>query len=401
MSSINKGFYSLCIPLLTLLMFIGCENPGSVGGNFVDKTELTFDTLAISNIQPQSFIGYTGRMNFVSLGKYSDPVFGDIETSALLKPSINHSLPTGDSLDNDYSMKLELVIDSVNTYGDTLSASNFSVFEVTSDWNGATYKIDSELTYDESKLIGSFSLGDENSIIINLSNEWRSTYGRYFHNTDSDADSLYRYEFKGLVLVSRDGNNKISFPSINSSKFLAINEVDADTTELGIRDWAYSFNRSGEDYPSDVSPLHTTLEHMLHFNIGDFINDFQDENFVRAEIIFYEAADLLEENLPTNHNRLRVPSISLDVGYEEDPAYEFQFGAAESPGVKQNSDNSFRINITDYLNNSLYSNEDERDLYFGIGSNEGALRSTLVYNETATANVRPKLIITSLKDGEE
>ncbi|MEX0719768.1 MAG: hypothetical protein WD059_03810 [Balneolaceae bacterium] len=407
MSSKNKGFTSLCIPLLTLLiLFTGCEDPGSVGGEFIDKQELTFDTLSISGIQTQSFSGYTGRLNFVTMGKYSDPIFGDIDATAILKPDISASLPEGDQLHEDYSMKLELVIDSINTYGDTFSEANYTIYEVASQWNGATYRFDSELDYNNTTPVGTFNLNDEgvDTVVVDLSDEWKDVFAGFYHNEGSGADSSYRHDFHGLALVADDGTNKISFPNINSSRFLAINNVDPDTTNFSIRDWAYTLDRTGETTQEDVSVLHTTLEKMLLINLDEFLNQFVDENFIRAEILLQEATEELE--LLVHENRLGVNSLRIDIGYEEDPAYEFQLGGAETIGFKD-SDNSFRINLTNYLNNSVYGSEDRTEFYIGVGSNTdelrstGILRSTLIYNETASEALRPKIIITSLTGDEE
>ncbi|MEX0608784.1 MAG: hypothetical protein WD016_10545 [Balneolaceae bacterium] len=402
MSSTHKGLAAFCIPLLTLLiLFTGCEAPGSVGGDFVDKSELTFDTLSISNIQPQSYNGYTGRLTFVTMGNYSDPVFGDIEARALLKPTRSTSMPEGELLDSDeYSMQLQLVMDSLSTSGDTLSPANYSVYEVTSQWNGSTFRLDSELSYNETNLVGSFSITNEDTVTVDLSDEWKNTFAGYLQNDAPDADSVYQYEFRGLALVADDGAGKLSFPRMASSRFLAINTEDPDTTNFSVRDWAYNLNRTGETTQSDVSALHNTVEGMLLLNIEGLIEEFEDNNLIRAEIVFYEAIDELE-GLPANHVRRTVNSIGMDIGVEEDPAYDFQFGALEATGSRNSSDGSFRINITNYINNTIYGTEDRTDLYIGIGSNTGDLKSALIYNQNAPENLLPKLIITSLTDDEE
>src|SRR5690554_4107660 len=117
MTNTTKGLTTLCICLFTVLaLFTGCEDPGSIGEEYIDKSELTFDTLSVKAIQNQNYTGYSGRLAHIATGNYSDDIFGDITALALLKPSL--SLPAGKKLTDDHDLKLKLLINNVLTYGD-------------------------------------------------------------------------------------------------------------------------------------------------------------------------------------------------------------------------------------------------------------------------------------------
>lgn len=382
-----------------LLIFTACENPGNIGEDYIDKSELIFDTLTVGSTQNPEFIGYTGRLSRLAIGSFDDPLFGSITTASLIKPSINVTLPAEDSLDESYSLKLKLVFDKTVTYGDTLSAVNYSIHEVTSYWNGLHFKLNSDFTYDESTQLSSFSLTNEDSVIIDLPDSWRETYNQFVYADGTVSDSLLQYEFKGLAIVADENANRIIHPLISRSRFLAINDnTEPDTTEISLRDWAYSFSRENAAIPAETSVLHSTVENVIHFTLADFVPQIEGKNFIKAELIFHEAQEELENSLQVNEIRPAVTAVNIDVNYDSDAAHEFQFGQVEMPGSKNSSTNTFRINVTNHFNALIFGNDDKTDLYLGIGSNAGAIRSTLVYNENAPEALQPKLILTFLEE---
>ena len=132
MNRSNKGFFSLCISLLTLLIiFNGCEDPGSVGSDFVDRPALRVDTLTLSSTQEMAYNGYSGRLFVMPIGKYSDQLFGDITANGYLRPTVSPEIPDSVAISSSFQLKLGISIDSLETpYGDTLSQSQFTVHEV-------------------------------------------------------------------------------------------------------------------------------------------------------------------------------------------------------------------------------------------------------------------------------
>lgn len=404
MTTTNKGFCSLYISLFTLIiLFTGCEDPGSVGSEFVDRPTLTFDTLNIAQTELQSYQGYSGRLGFIPIGQYSDPIFGDIEVRGFYKPTRTPPLPDSVNLDESFELKMRLRVDSLESYGDTLSQSSFSIYEITSDWRSNALRIDDEIQYGTS--VGSFTIGQEKEIIVDLDQAWVDEYKCYYYNCDdiSDIDSTYIRDFKGLAIVSDQQNSKISFTRSDGSGFIMINGVESDTTDtvnVALRDWGFTLDRAGATTAPNTFPLHTTLEAMNSITMPDSLlkADNKNKNIIRADLVFYEAEDILNANLPANHVRLGVNSLNLDVIEFIEPEYEYQFGEVDFFGQADENEPFFKINVTNYVNNVIFGDETRKELMLGVGSASGALRSTLIYGITAPEDLRPKLIITSLVD---
>lgn len=404
MTITNKGFFSLCISLFALIiLFNGCEDPGSVGSEFVDRPTLTFDTLTIAQTEVQGYQGYSGRLGFIPIGQYSDPIFGDIETKGFIKPTRTPPLPDSVELDESFQLKMRLRLDSLENYGDTLSQSGFSVYEITSDWRGNALRIDDEIAY--GSMLADFTIGQEKEVIIDLPQEWVDEYKCYYYNCNdiSDIDSVYLREFKGLAIVSNQQNSKISFTRAAGSGLIMINGVESDTTDtvnVALRDWGFTLNRSGASIAPNTFPLHTTLEGMNSITMPDSLLKAENKtkNIIRADLVFYEAEDVLNENLPANHVRLGVTSLNLDVIEPLEPAYEYQFGQVDFSAPAEENEPVFKINVTRYVNNVIFGDETREKLILGVGSSSGALRSTLIYDVTAPEDLRPKLILTSLVD---
>lgn len=401
MNKANKGFLTFCIPLLILFFISSCEDPGSVGSEYADRPTLTFDTLEISQTQKLSYIGYSGLLSFIPLGEFSDPLFGDVSTLGLFKPTRTPSVPDSIEIAESFDMKLELKFDSLQTYGDTLSQSGFSIYEVTSDWRGSTLRFNDDIQYGD--LVGSFTVGEEDSLVIDLSEQWKQKYKSYYFNEDANADSAYNYEFQGLAVVSNQPNSKISFTTINQSKFFLINGIDSDTTDtvnIPLNDWGFTLQREVDPEPEGTFPIHTTLEGLLEVTIPDSLLKVQNnrKNIVRADLVFYEAQEVLNSTLPANSVRLDVFTLNADIEETFEPEYEYQFGSRDFVGTRGETENSFQIGITSYVNDLIFGERDTQKLIIGIGSSSGAIRSSLLYDENGPAEYRPRIIITSLEN---
>lgn len=405
MTRTNKGFVSLCIPLLAiLLIFSSCEDPGSVGSDYVDRPALTFDTLAISQTEVLGYQGYSGRLGFIPMGHYSDALFGELDVKGFLKPSRSPALPDSIDLDESFNVKLEIALDSLESYGDSLSQTNFNVYEVTSPWRSNALKIDDDIQYGD--MVGSFTVADQKNLVIDLSQQWVDKYKSFYYNSNDDAniDSSYNYNFGGLAIVSDQQNSKVSFSRSDGTRFLLINGANSDTTDtvtIPLRDWGFTLDRTGAVIPTNTYPVYTTLEGLIGITMPDSLlrADNNTKNIIRADLVFYEDQQDLESTLPANHVRLPINSLNMHLKETVEPVYEYQFGSVEFLGVPTDDDNrAFQINITNYVNDVIFGSETRRELILGAGSASGALRSTLLYNETAPENVRPKIIITSLVD---
>lgn len=402
MSRTNKGFFSLCISLLTLvIIFNGCEDPGSVGSEFVERPSLTFDTLSISQTETLSYNAYSGQLGYIPFGKYSDQIFGDVEVLSLVQPSISPTVDDSIDINENFQLKMRIQLDSLPQYGDTLSQSNFTLFEISSDWRGRSIRIDDEIQY--TNQVGSFSIGTEKEVIVDLSQDWVDRYKNFYFNESPSSDSLYIRSMKGLALVSDQNNSKISFARSGNFSLIMLNGIQSDTTDtvnVPLRDWGFTLNRTGAVNSPNTFALHSTLEGMMKVSMPNDLlkEESQSENIIRADLVFYEAEDELSQSLPANHNRPDVNLLNLYIEPEVEPVYEYQFGSTISRSDSDFSDSAFKINVTSYVNNVLFGNESRNELVIGVGTSSSLLRSTLLYDFTAPENLRPKLIITSLAD---
>lgn len=404
MTKTNKGFVSLYISLVTLiLIFNGCENPGSVGDSYIEEPTVAIDTLLLDNISVENFQGYSGNLEFFSIGKYADQAFGEIKATGMLKPIRFPTTPDTVSVDgNNFSMALELQLDSTNTYGDTLSVSGFTIYEITSLWRGNSQRINTGVTYNEATEIGSFTIGQESSILINLADSWKDKYASYANSTEANIDSLYRREFLGLAIVPNENTNKISFPAPLQSRFLMISDNKEDTVGVGIESWAYDLQRTSNPLAASLTSLHSTVENLMkiQFPLSQIRNEYRSSNLLKAELIFYEAKAELEASLPADHSRVEVNSIRLDQPASTQEVYRYQISQPRYTGSRDSDNPYFRANITSYFNNVFFGGLEEDELYMGPLSSSGIIRSTLIYNQSASPELRPKLIITTIVNEE-
>lgn len=401
MNKVNKGFLTFCIPLLILIFISSCENPGNVGSDFTNRPSLKIDTLEISQTQKLSLRGYTGKLNLIPMGEFSDPLFGDISTAGLVRPTRTPSVPDSIVIFESFDLRLELQFDSLQTYGDTLSQSGFSIYEINSEWRGSILRTDSEIQY--GNLVGSFTVGQEDSIIVDLSQQWKDKYKAHYFNEDANADSVFSREFQGLAIVSNQENSKISFANVNSSKFLilnGINEARRDTVSVPFDDWGFTLQREADPEPEGTFSIHTTLEGMLEVTIPESLQSVQNNrrNIVRAELVFFEAQEILNSTLPANSVRPAVNSLNIEVKETFEPAFEYQFGNVDFVGLRGENEKSFQIGITNYVENIIFGDTELQKLIIGIGESSGAIRSSLLYDENGPAEYRPRIIITSLEN---
>ncbi|MFP8489792.1 hypothetical protein ACKGJO_11950 [Gracilimonas sp. Q87] len=398
MTTHNKGFVSLYISLLTLiLVFNGCEDPGSVGSGFINEPSIVTDTLTLDNTASENFIGYTGNFSLFSIGSYSDQLFGDVSTVGLLKPVRSVDIPDSLGIVGDnFSMKLEIQLDSLNTYGDTLFSSEFSIYEVSETWRGNEIKTDSEVTYNSASPIGSFTIGQEKNIIVDLNEAWKDQYYTYFSSTEADADSTYRYEFHGLAIVPQNNTNKISFVSSSASQFLILSPDESDTVSVGLNNWAYLLERNGSTQTAETTSLHTTIEEMMRIDLPleTLKAEYSAKNILSARLLVQENTNDLTSTLAANHTRPNINLLNLHLGTEFDESYEYQLTQPEFSALRDTVEtDTFKSNITLLLNNVFYGSEVTDEIYVGIGSLSGVIRSTQVYNGNAPEEFRPKLII--------
>ncbi len=378
-------------------LFLACgSKSGPVGGGIIPEVEVTYDTLLVSGFQPDSVPSYTGKLTLTPVGKFTDPLFGDVEAIAYIKPTI-YSFAVDTTLDNNYSMYLDLMFDTTQVYGDSLSETEFSVYKVTELWRSNELLQDSKPAYDASVEIGSFTRSKEDSIRVPLSQDWFEEFASFVNDTSDTQDSSFVYDFHGLVIVPKGGSSKISFPSPAASAFRLINEEVGDTAIVGLNDWGYSLEYANKPYPANRFALYNSLDRFYSFSLEEEVDSLTIRNLLKAELILYQDTDLLESSLQPNTDRVDIPYLEIKYGFTNSLAYELQFSSTEILGYLDENINAYRFDVTAHVNSYIFDDPSDKTLYLHMNPANGLLRSTLLYDESANYSLKPKLILLTAK----
>lgn len=394
----NKAasLWRLTFSLIFLSIFASCQDPGTVGGDFVEKTEIDIDTLLISNLSMVSLDPYLGRLGRSATGLYNDALFGSIEATSFFKPSI---FRVADSVVFDestiFSMRLQLR--ESEEYGDTLSHGTYSIYRVNSLWRGSTYKKSSSIDIDQSELIGSFrdiETDTSGFVEFELTGSWKTDYIEAFNMSDSLRNDFYKSNEFGLAIVPDAGNEKIVYANF---PLTTLHAFDEDTTSHFILDWGFDFERNGEVTDNDHITLPSTFENVLQVDLEEIADQISNINFVRAELIFTE--DTLSQQSSLNQSNVRTSSLGMGVTLgplDDDKAYEIGFGSIDIGSIETTG--QFRFNITNLINSYIFGESTALDdVYLYLAATDGSIAFTSLYSPTAEKSLAPKLVIYGLR----
>lgn len=390
--SISKAAitWRLILSGFIVISLISCENTNTVGGGVVEPVDVVVDTLYVNDFQQQQLDIFSGGLSNFPIGKYDDPLFGGFEITGYLKPVLLSS-PT-DSLDNSSKLKLLLTTNLDRAYGDTTETANFSIYKVTERWRENEVMSSEDITYDSGNLLGSFSYLDQDSIIIDISDSFLSEYAEYVNNEDDDRDSLYNYEFFGLAIVPDGASSQIVFPSISDSKFLTIK--DTDTVSVALRDKVFTVDRTNEPTFNDRIYLNSFLESFYRISFENQAGNIDPQNILNAELYLYEDRTQVSGSLPINEIRPVIEFLDLRYANSQDLRYDLQLVPPDFVAFRDTLDNSFKFNITQHINSYLFGEPSEKEFYLTLGVNGGILNASIFHDSTATAQLRPKIILT-------
>jgi hypothetical protein len=400
--------------LLGVFFAAGCESSGTVGdGLRPDDNEVTKSVVNLDagNMQAIDANTFSGRLQRSAAGYLEDPAYGTLRAVTLLKPSISRA--TVDTIRDADSITLKLSISSVS-YGNELDISDFTVYEAGELWRGNELRYNQEISVDNSTPVATFQLTDEDSIEVELSSEWTDKFRSYFNSTASNRDSTYINEFPGLAIVPAETNNRIHFirhlqeaeDDPIETEFIVYTEDTSDEEEeeeqdpvaqrLSLRDWGSSVIRSNEpDYDSGIVLYNS--ERILRIDPQIDAAAFQNRNIVNATLILTK--DTSEEDLAPTISRPELFSVRA---HEFDPVpadiiSEMFITTAPYNGIADEGEETYRINITQYVMNEIFGDTGEGPLFISLQAVDGFLYSALFFDETAPDHLRPRIVITSVE----
>ncbi|MBN2731086.1 MAG: hypothetical protein JXR26_01530 [Balneolaceae bacterium] len=406
----SRAIGTLIFSIIVLLQVGGCKDSGSVGSSFPGSgADVQVDTLELSQLQGDTLSAISGSLNLFSTGRYQDPVFGDISATALIRPDLE-AKDTTRSIDADTRMQLRLAISKDDVYGDTLAAQQYDVVELANIFRGNEINIDDDVQTTGAP-VGSFTVTNEDTVTVDLSSSWVQKYGAFYNDTTSTRDSSYVRQFPGLAIVPQNsakiiainpGESKILATNLNISE--AADSTVSDSLSINFEEWAFTADRTNVTAPDPGSQIiHNTLERVFRFNFDFSRENLGARNISQVKLVFYRDNTLLNSS-PLGTNVVRPTQGSLRLHLVEgdelpqsiDPGNAL--GLPTGTGFYQSDDGAYYIDITgDILGRFLENVSSDQTFYVTFSRNNGALRSSIIFNDQAGSVNSPKVIITSTK----
>lgn len=396
----KRRFTELAAILIGLFLIAGCENPGQVGSAITgDDTRVVVDTLEPGGFQEHSFVSYSGNYPFFSIGAFDDPLFGPIAAAGQLRPVLDRD--SENVLTDSSAMRLRLEFDPGLVNGDSTASVPFDLLEVGSLWRGNAWKWDEPIDTLNDYTVGSFTAGTDSAVVVDLAEEWVNKYRSFYNRPGENVDSLYAFTFYGLAIVPR-GTGKVLPVNVSESSFL-VDSVSSSASgfEIPMNQWAYSLERDQGSIPADRSSIHSTLDIVISIDL-QVASEVGTVNISRAELVLYADTELMEQTLDQtgpDAGRPGIPQLRL---------HRVRTGTAPEsidPGnaiivAELDEGGAYRFNLTNLVKGGFAANSDEFTYYITAAPHNGTIRSTLLFNGEAPAELTPKLIITSIQTAE-
>ncbi len=402
----NKAAQTRQLVFSVLLSFIllSCEESGTVGAGFISESEIVTDTITITKLPINTVDPYLGKLTYSAVGKFSDPIFGDIEAMALFKPSIIRG-DIGDLSTNTKAI-LRLNADLDNKYGNQDNEARFRVLRVEDFWRGSAFTMSEQISVLEGggpieAEVGEFSLADFDTtgfVEFELSGNWKSDFIEFYNNSAEDRDSVYRFEDFGLAIVPAADANEIIYTRFSTSRLLLIDEADEDTTTNIMLDWAYDIERTGGTSPANNLVLSNLYEQFLQFDFTNMAESLDNNNFVRAELVLTVNESALENSLSDNQARFENPPFRIQLGPSTDIAYDLGFNSISTTATYE--EGKYRFDVTELFNAYIFGDTDISEVYLYAAQNNGYLSFSSFFDVSADVVNAPKIIIFNLENEE-
>ncbi|GEM_PF-2071761 len=404
---VNSFAQAASMLAFALLLFVGCEEPGVVGGAFIDdEGNLVTNEFPVKEMTPTSSVSYSGRLDVVPMGHYNDPLFGEITSVGLIRPDLNSI--TLNRIDSTETVALKLVFNGTE-YGDTLSTAFFDVYEVAEPWRGKQLRYGDQISYDPTKKIGSFAIAQADTALIPMPEDWIFRYNGFISDTTTATDSTYVFDMPGFAIVPDvSRSQKMVFLDLGTD---ASGTVESETTRLFSEDTTGTFQyQRMADWGAAVQREASILQPTTSYKAMNTFEAFQkidyeftreslvSQNLARVEMIFYEDTELLEGSLPGGHVRPAVTRANIHIVDEGDVGEEVFAGSPVFTTVKDTSINGFRFNLTSTANLFLFDTLQTHKYYLTVETNNGSFQQTVLHGpDSPNESKRPHIIVTAIE----
>jgi hypothetical protein len=398
---------SILIILASMLMLqvAGCSDSGSVGGGLPGTgSQIVVDSIDISGTQVQPLPAFSGNLQFLSTGSLQDPLFGNLTATGLVKPTLP---PLVEEFNFGTDMTLRLVFNTDVPYGDTLATQRYNIVELNEVFRGNAVRLNDKIEKSTGPVVGSFTVQNQDSVDIELSEDWVCSYRDFYIATGEDRQLMYSRNFFGLAVVPQ---NQAQVISINerASRFIVPEEIledseesERDTLNIGIFESAYTLDRSNtQPVDEGTSLLYSTFEQMLEFDFDFSLENLGTQNISRAELVIFRDNLALNQSLTQlGESAVRPPGGNLQLFLLDENELVASIGpnTLVATGIYEPEDEAYHFNLTDAVRTRFFSNiEPDQSFYIAFGQVNGTIRSTALFNSQAAPENRPKVIITSV-----
>lgn len=392
----------------TILPFSGCDSPGLVGDDLnADEEDVVTQVVDLENVSVIEAESYTGKLSNSAVGFVDDPAYGTIRAIALLKPSISKS--EVDSIGEDDVLRLKVVF-SEEEYGNAGSTASYEIFEVAEPWRGNELRYSTEVTVDFNSKVGEFQVTNQDTVEVDLSEAWTEKYLE-FYNAES-ADSLYRSDFRGLAIVpsesnsrlqflshtldvdDTDSNNPVTIPGTDVSLIVSSTvDPDEETRLFRMRDWGFTFVRENEPEDTEGLVLHSG-ERVLRVNLSPLQTELESNNVVGAQLIFGTNPVHVSSSFPRPQSEALRAFVFSDE--PSDLRAEMFLNSSSLNGSLDEEQAVYKLDVTNFILNEIFGDGDQGAIYMSLPEN-GILYTTHLYDLNGPENLRPRLVITSVK----
>ncbi len=437
----------------TLILFISCKKINestTLGGDLIPEVDniTTFDTTLTVAAFNDTFTltsdtTYYDRGNTHFLGQINnDPFFGKTDAKLFLelKPGF-YKFTFGNKPDSLHIDSVVLVLDYVETYGDTVTQQTINVYEIPQTSNfGDTILTIRKSNYEKGGFLGTRTfqplvLNDSikaredttaNQLRIRLDN----SFGERLLNYDTTSggayinDSTFRSKFKGFAIESVSGNAIMGFNLLGANTKLAIYYKDdngdpgnfptassdtlveyftfvdnANYTSANFiqRDYTGSALASavnGNTTPDDLVYIQNTPGSFASIKIPDLAG-LSNRVVHRAELIVEQVYDINDTIFPPSNLYLDAydPSVSAfrvvpyDVSFDvtgNSNLGSFGVGGVNTKDPQGNSIKNWRFNLTRYVQHVVNDTEPLYDLRLSSPLYVRELYRPGVLNSTST-----------------